>query len=395
MRIEAIDTFEHITEFGSAADHSLTLQKWQEMGIPISTPEVKDKSFMSSNKKKGGEQSVFEDSIDSTVPSEGGLLNKDDARWKFSGPWLAGLSEGDFNGYLLKEVRRRKPAFQKFLRQACADEVNKETLRKAQEQGTVDELGDPLQASDTTESQLASYVKDLRQDRKLLYRQIRKFLDLPPAPSAPPNAEYITNLMKIRPEPTLNSEDYEPHNSPYANSGPPRTHPSAGLSYGRTSAITFNHPLYGPQNKKPPVQARVVMPKGAATGNFAPVLGVGGFVVDVPAGTGSFNLGSQRNRGSTPAPLTPGLQYIEPNKVGGSKAYVHPRSASVDPKGRVVLKVEQADIEAVAILEGKGDEIPRYEPFHLNQLFEKKVEKGPTSAGVGYGLSSEDLKGRF
>jgi hypothetical protein len=61
----------------------------------------------------------------------------------------------------------------------------------------------------------------------------------------------------------------------------------------------------------------------------------------------------------------------------------------------VVLKVEQADIEAVAILEGKGDEIPRYEPLHLNQLFEKKVEKGPTSAGVGYGLSSADFKGRF
>src|SRR5690554_1357851 len=28
IRISAVDTYEHITEFGSAADHTLTLRKW-------------------------------------------------------------------------------------------------------------------------------------------------------------------------------------------------------------------------------------------------------------------------------------------------------------------------------------------------------------------------------
>src|SRR5271167_5280501 len=43
IRVDAIDTFEHITEFASAADHSLSLQKWQEMGVPLSTPSLKNR----------------------------------------------------------------------------------------------------------------------------------------------------------------------------------------------------------------------------------------------------------------------------------------------------------------------------------------------------------------
>src|ERR1700710_2293162 len=35
IRIESIDTYEQVTEFGSAADHSLTIKKWEEMGVPI------------------------------------------------------------------------------------------------------------------------------------------------------------------------------------------------------------------------------------------------------------------------------------------------------------------------------------------------------------------------
>lgn len=128
------------------------------------------------------------------------------------------------------------------------------------------------------------------------------------------------------------------------------------------------------------------MPKGAAAGNFAPVLGVGGFVVDIPSGVGasSFNVRGSAGRGSD-GPI-PGLINIEPNKVGGSKAYVHPTSASVDPKGRVILKVEQADPEAVAVLEGKVDEIPRRQIMRTKGLGLSPYSLSRSSGGYGLSL---------
>src|ERR1700710_1203320 len=38
IRVHSIDTYEHITEFGSASDHAINLQKWQEMGVPLTIP---------------------------------------------------------------------------------------------------------------------------------------------------------------------------------------------------------------------------------------------------------------------------------------------------------------------------------------------------------------------
>ena len=37
VRINAIDTLEHITDFDSAADHTLSLEKWQEMNIHMAS----------------------------------------------------------------------------------------------------------------------------------------------------------------------------------------------------------------------------------------------------------------------------------------------------------------------------------------------------------------------
>ena len=394
IRVDAIDTFEHVTEFNSSADHALSLQKWQEMGIPLSTPTKKRQSnFMD---PIGSGKGVFEDEIDSTAPSQGGILRKDDARWKFNGPWLAGQTEGEFNTYVQKEVRRRKGDFQKFLRTACANAATKEAQRTATEQG--EEIGPPMQASDITEEQLTSYIKSLRRDDHELYKQIRIFLDLPPPPNPTLDLDILGRLsfeplsQNRRPQ-TINADHYKGSDSPYSESGPPKTHPSAGLAYGRTSSHTFNHPVYGPQKYKSPVQARVVMPKGAATGNFGPRLGVGGFVTDVPSGAdSSFDLRASSGGAKRARPNIPGLLNIEPDRVGGSKTYVHPQFASIDPKGRVILSVAPADPEAVSVKEGTVDDIPA--ELQRPPMVRPRGLDPPVGTQSGYGLGGFDKEER-
>jgi len=399
--VESIDTYEHITEFGSAADHSLTVQKWQEMGVPLTTPSVKrvGTGAMTSqldfgryeDSAMGSQKSVFEDDIDSTVPAQDGLKKDDDARWKFEGPWLAGLNEGDFITYVSKVVRRKKPEFQKFLREACAIAATQEIRASAREEGNTSE---PIQASDITDEQLDSYVKYLRSNNIQLNSLIRQFLGLPPSPNPTPadllrsfNEDGITT-------PTIKMSDMAPTtNSPYAETGPPATHPSAGLAYSRTSSYLFNHPKFGPQKTKPPVQARVVMPKNAA-GLFAPLLGVGGFAVDVPYGNQSFktNKKNMNNRGNSRIEEVPGLTNIQPDVVGGSKVWVQPMSASIDPKGKVVLKVMAADEEAVAVKTDTTDQIPPRETLPPRQSSWNNVpSRASRSAYQGsYGASRSE-----
>ena len=366
IRVEAIDTFEHITEFGSSADHAITLQKFQEIGLPLSVPALKRQSTSSINSSDDNtRKSVFEEDLDFTNVEERGFLPNEDKRWKFKGPWLAGKTEGEFNTYVKTEVRKRRKEFQEFLRKACANALTVEA-RQAADGG---EMPVAIQASEVTDEQFNGYVKNLRNELAELYRLIRSFLDLPPSPVSQITKEHMASWMEKaltipKPSRFQKLDVLGTSSSPYADSGPPKTHPSAGLAYSRTAAHTFNHPTWGPQKYNPPLPARVVMPKGAATGYFAPVLGVGGFVVDIPTGSGaeSFNISgttttSKYFNRAKPPPI-PGLLHVEPDKVGGSKTYVHPTHAKIDPSGRVVMSVLPGDEQAIAVLEGTTDQIP-------------------------------------
>ncbi|KAE8451698.1 hypothetical protein EG329_003155 [Mollisiaceae sp. DMI_Dod_QoI] len=358
IRVEAIDTFEHITEFGSSADHALSLQKWQEMGVPLTIPLTKNTRNYEHEERK----SVFEDDIDSTIESDNKFSKTDTARWNYKGPWLAGMTEGDFNTYITRQVQDKKSDFRKFLREACARSLTAEARRKAVGE---EELPAAIQTEDVTEEQMTEYVKILRHDRSELYGLIRAFLDLPPAPTVQVDdyANLISEALSrgaTGPNDTydINTGHAAISASPYAKTGPPKTHPSAGLAYSRTNAHIYNHPEFGPQRSKAPIKARVVLPGQAAVGNFAPKLGVGGFVTEVPDGElGGFK---QRpvGRAWKSAVTIPGMTSIEPDKKGGSKAYVEPLHAQVDPSGRVILKVAIAQAEAVAVQEGTTDRMP-------------------------------------
>ena len=58
---------------------------------------------------------VFEEDLGT---SSDGVLSptKDETRWKFQGPWLAGLTDGEFNEFVRKTIRSRKSEFQVFFK---------------------------------------------------------------------------------------------------------------------------------------------------------------------------------------------------------------------------------------------------------------------------------------
>jgi hypothetical protein len=370
--------------------------------MPITTPPVGKPSttkYSGLIEEEAINTSVFENSLDSTVVTERGLLDKDDTRWKFKGPWLAGVNQGEFNSYIDSQVQGRKQEFRQFLRTACAEDITRRLRRQATEQDG--EIPATVRAIDVTEEQLDNYIRTLRSDITSLYGLIRKFLDLPPAPNVKVDSQIKSWFQNTEHIPmTIGKEDFSHSNSPYADSGPPKTHPSAGLGYARSSAYLVNHPVHGPQKNKTLVPARIVMPRNAPGGNFSPVLGVAGFVVQVPKEpsfntrheTRNYNKINQRN---STGPQVPGLINVELDKVGGSKTWVLPKSAMVDSKGRVMLTVEGAHPDAVAVKENKTHELPQR--FDLESLTPQRsvAPRRPKSMqetlSYGFGLGSVDL----
>lgn len=311
IRVKHIDSAEQVTDYASATDHGLTLQKFQELRLPVTAPMV---GFDGADKKRLGAPgtSVFEhDTTD-----RGADIS---VRWKFQGPWLAGISLGKFNKWLDKEARPRRVEFHAFLKEKIAGQKLEAAKQEALDKGL--EIPESVDASSITDDQVTDYLRKLRTSGSYqeLYETVGQFLDL--APLEPPNASDMTPLMRgnrtMRPGVEVKS-----NTSPYATRGPPATHPSAGLSYLRTNMYLDNHPVYGPQAVHPPIQARVLKPKrGGVVGGGR--IGAAGFVANNPFGDNDQN----HAKGS--------MQVFDPDVVGGAKIWVHPLYAYVDSLGRV------------------------------------------------------------
>jgi hypothetical protein len=344
LRIKHIDSTERITDFSSAADHGVSLQKWQEMNLPITMPVARE-----AMKIPG--RSVFEEDTDFTATQGDKKSEDSDNRWKFSGPWLAGMIEGDFKKYLIKRVRSRRPEFRQFLREELAAELSNRATSEAQDKG--EPAPAVLSPGSITDEQLTNFLRELRNDRPRLYGMCGRFLDLPPlqAPKDP------WGFGKSRESKVSN---------PYAQDGPPITHPSAGLTYLRTASYLDNHPVYGPQKFHAPVKARIVMPRNQPNGGRGAKLGVGGFITDAPAGDTTFNMRSLSPRTRE---MIPGIDSLDPNIEGGAKVYIDAMSARINSQGRVILKAGQAEAEAELVAkEAAGEEVifeePKKQPTH-------------------------------
>jgi hypothetical protein len=299
------------------------------------------------------------------------------------------MTEGEFIRYLEKGIRPKRAAFKHLLLERLVESHNAEKAQSAMEQGI--EAPEKITINDVTPEWYTEYVRSLRNDRAALYGLVSKFLDL--APLGQPVGILQTFLA---------GGENAAAESPYGKSGPPPSHPSAGISYLRTNSFMANHPVYGPQKQSTPTLARVVYPR---QGPAPAKLGVGGFVADSPPGDNEFNNRYlSRQRISTSKKMLTGISHLDTTTYGGAKAYVSPETATVDPSGRVVVQLREAEPEAQLIAkEGKGraqvydssKQIKKQnkteaevDPWRTSRVADELLDGGNAAASEGDAVSS-------
>lgn len=385
IRIAGIDTIEHITDYASAGDHTRTLEKFQELGVALSIHEVKD----SVNRKAS--MSVFEPSIDNTAKDESGASrtrqrNTVLPRWKFTGPSVMKLSEGEFNRFLRRELRGKRTAFKQFLETYLWKEFLENERGRAIEQAK--SLEGAEVAKKLVEAQFYASiansgtikVETFQADYDLhsteVQEKLRSFIqqqDYENAFDLLAYAERLGNNFRTSAEPnfsnymqswlvfqradsttnsslnTLIREFLDVPKLPNPSQSLARTnlrdpepttfstHPSAGLGYLRTNNVLENHPLLGPQAEKSLVEARVLQPK--AVNRQSAILGIAGIATR-----------EQSNRiGQAQITTNENTKDLNIHTPGGGKIWVSVNDASIDSEGRVHLAASFASTEAINV----------------------------------------------
>ncbi|KAL1956461.1 hypothetical protein VTO42DRAFT_7259 [Malbranchea cinnamomea] len=323
VRINQLDTFEHVTDFESANDHVMTLKKFQELSLPIS---MTTNTGIVLGIGGGRHESVFESSLDNMSPNK----SPGSKRYRFRGPWLAGQTEAEFEKFM-KFVRRQKPAFLAMVRKHLESKRQADEERKSRDEGEERPVSKPAPLSD---EEFKEALKQLRADPRALGPLINQFFDLATPPKTPNSRLYRSN-WEAGPSDLSSLE--------YAGQGPPKTHPSAGLSYIRTLSHLDNHPIAGPQEHSRPVQARLLQSKvRVRSTTIKAIVGIGGIVTE-DSHTFSFRDYSEQTAGT----------HISPDVPGGAKFWGRPERASVTSEGTINLRVARA-VEASKSLYGVG-----------------------------------------
>ncbi|KAI5920222.1 mitochondrial ribosomal protein MRP51 [Camillea tinctor] len=389
IRVKQVDSIEHVTDFVSASDHTITLKKYQEMHLPISVPPEDPRA---SREATISPKSVFEEDGDVLAFDQDQAIELETKRWRFKGPWLAGMTDGDFNKYLEKTVRTRRSEFRAYLKEHLATTLTNKGQRSVLEKGT-GETSETVTAESITDEQLMEELKRLREERTELYTHVSRFLDL-----APVTTELaLMGLGRMAPGQSRNVTK----GSPYSYTGPPITHPSAGISYLRTRNFLENHPIYGPQLNHAPVKARVLMPRNMAVAHFFPSFGLAGFVPETPYGDTVFN--NRASFASKPKPGDKHLHQFDLEQRGGSKIYLEPSYATIGPNG--VIKIIATDPhKSMATLIAKemiGEDGADVYGAHKKGIKRSEVPRSPSTRPIvrtyaeggsaTYGMGFEDL----
>lgn len=353
LRIRAHDNAAHITDFESALDHTQTEAKWREMGVPI---VVKRDRYSTQ-----AVQSIYDEDLDNTDPDAVTSSSRSaKQRWKHRGPWVSGMSEGEFEIYLTSRVAERKGEFREFMIERIVKrrlEDEKRVLRERGEGGSVPSSRAKIRQD--VESNYEAEEKRLRDNhaRDMLNSDLTAalcdFLDLPLARSQKDHHPYTaTREMGAAVAGSLTKEE-----------APPSTHPAAGLSYIRSNSYMENHPLYGPQASRSPVLARVLRPRNAASGHDSVAkLGVGGVVAADRHESYQPDRRRAPQEGVAKEELYKNAELmtheLDETLEGGNKIWVQPQSAHIDDAGHIKLNVTRSDKETIAV---KTDDVEALE----------------------------------
>ncbi|KAL6248727.1 hypothetical protein RBB50_003789 [Rhinocladiella similis] len=313
--LRGIDTPEHVADFESAADHVLTLRKYQELNLRVTLPATRDKRHyertsafdpeidhtaevpLTLNRKSGPvswldkspaertaelpkhlretlEKVTKENPESSSTSAPAPESNLSPAalsrrRWRYLGPYLAGLNGAEFEGFLSKITRERRAEFRKHVEQHLINQ------RIAQRRADALESGETSAGDDTivkvSEEDVDEYLRQLRSEPSKFAPLIVEFFDLADGPK--------TSVMNREPwhygRDTIAADQYK-------ESGPPRTHPSAGLSYLRSESFAQNDVVVGPRDTRPPVPARLLKTIQIGQQRSIPNVGIAGFVIPQP-----------------------------------------------------------------------------------------------------------------
>ncbi|USW54844.1 hypothetical protein Slin15195_G081630 [Septoria linicola] len=387
IRVRAQDNTQHITDFESAADHVLTESKWRQMGIPLMNKEPRT----TYSGDRASPQSVYDDNLDITDPEAAqrdapqmtaartrgapASVERTNQRWKFEGPWIPGMQEGEFDEYISGKLTKRKAEFRHFLTKRILEKRIHDEERSNRDRGQsravstsrIEELRKEV------EENYESEEKKLRDDHVVqnlgseLTAAICDFLDLPGVRMGRQN--YAQSSLLQAQVSSLTSD-----------SGPPSTHPGAGLSHLRTNAFMENHPYWGPQAHRAPVKARVLRPRNSSLyTEFQAKIGVGGVVTSDPIG--SSNHSSSRGQLPEYTEEHKDEHYLDNDRMtsaldenlpGGNKIWVQPDTAHINESGNIQLHISRGDKEAIAVKRNKVE--------HIHQARSQSYG-GPTGPG--------------
>ncbi|EXJ66848.1 uncharacterized protein A1O5_10043 [Cladophialophora psammophila CBS 110553] len=359
-----IDTPEHVVDFESAADHVLTLRKYQELNLRVVLPAPRDRKSTLNPQRT----SAFDPEVDHTTDQPPPVLNgnastswldesvserakkmpqhlKDalekiikeraDAtnpgvevlptqaqpstsaapqsmqtarRWRYSGPYLAGLNGLEFDGFLKGITREKKAAFRELVKSHLAEQRAQDQRLKALEEGQADAAPEP--PSEITDQDVTAHLRYLRSEPGKFGPLIAEFFDLADGPK--PSSDTTDPWSYGRD--TVSADLYK-------ESGPPRTHPSAGLAYIKTEVFASNDAVTGPRGTRAPVAARLLRSIQSTHNKHIPFVGVAGFVVPQPTNPGI----SEQNWKWAPV-------------KDGPKLVVTPTAANISQAGKVEIQ---------------------------------------------------------
>jgi hypothetical protein len=139
IRVLGQDTSDHITDFESAADHERSRAKWAEMNIPITARGKRERGAADKST-----MSVYEDFLDNTDPNAAPVVLRSGAdatdgpqttearRWKYAGPFVAGMQEGEFQRWVQRQLRARREEWTEYLMEHFAKQNFENERREAQ-----------------------------------------------------------------------------------------------------------------------------------------------------------------------------------------------------------------------------------------------------------------------